>query len=139
MPTHYLLPEDLPFELVLRLMICAERYSIQFLKRLAELWILTTLQKRERKWHDPVEQEQHGVEAKKRTSESPVSGHEDKKAKVEYDDLDMEQVCSGDEEPPETEEEEEESIQECLLMVYEQCSDPRHGDIYMPQHPFFDL
>ncbi|KAG0087698.1 hypothetical protein BGZ93_004570 [Podila epicladia] len=139
MPSNYLLPEDLPFELVLRLMICAERYSIQFLKRLAELWILTSLQKRERKWHDPAEQENNEVETKKRIPESPVSGHEDKKAKVEYGDLVMEQVYSGDEEPPETEEGEEESIQECLLMVYEQCSNPRHGDIYIPQHPFFGL
>ncbi|KAG0337425.1 hypothetical protein BG000_005431 [Podila horticola] len=139
MPSRYLLPEDLPFEMVLRLMICAERYSIQFLERLAKLWILTTLQKRERKWQNLVEQEQNRAETKKRNPESPVSGHEDKKAKVEDGHLDMEQVRSDDEEPPEAEDGEEESIQECLLMVYEHCSDSRHGDIYMPQHPFHGI
>ncbi|KAG0027877.1 hypothetical protein BGZ81_005188 [Podila clonocystis] len=138
-PSHYLLPEDLPFEMVLRLLICAERYSIQFIKRLAELWILTALQKRERKWQDLAEQEQYRAETKKRSPELPVSGHDDKKAKVEDGGLDMEYVHSGDEDPPETEEEEEESIQECLLMVYERCSDPRHGDIYTPQHPLYGL
>ncbi|KAI9236395.1 MAG: hypothetical protein BYD32DRAFT_24006 [Podila humilis] len=140
MPSHYLLPEDLPFDMVLRLMACAERYSIQFIKRLAELWILTTLQKREQRWHDSAGRGQDDAEAKKRDPESPLSGHENKKAKVEDGDLKIDQVYPDDEELSEAkDEEEEESIQECLLMVYEQCSDPRHGDIYTPQHPFYGL
>lgn len=141
MPSHYLLPEDLPFEMVLRLMICAERYSILFIKRLAEVWILTVLQKRERKWHDPVERGQDDAKTNKRHPKSPVSGHEDKKGKFEGEHLETDLASSDDEEPSETEEDEEgdESIQECLLMVYEQCSDPRHGDIYTPQHPFYRL
>ncbi|KAF9149898.1 hypothetical protein BG015_008289 [Linnemannia schmuckeri] len=43
MTVQHLLPEDMPFEMVIRLMICADRFMVGFVKRLAEKWILEAL------------------------------------------------------------------------------------------------
>ncbi|KAF9910931.1 hypothetical protein EC991_005105 [Linnemannia zychae] len=43
MTAHHLLPEDMPFEAVIRLMICADRFMVVFVRRLAEHWILNAL------------------------------------------------------------------------------------------------
>ncbi|KAF9130242.1 hypothetical protein BGW39_003292 [Mortierella sp. 14UC] len=43
MTAHHLLPEDMPFEVVVRLMVCADRFMVVFVRRLAELWILNAL------------------------------------------------------------------------------------------------
>ncbi|KAG0380177.1 hypothetical protein BGX24_009792 [Mortierella sp. AD032] len=43
MTAHHLLPEDMPFEAVLRLMVCADRFLVVFVRRLAEVWILNAL------------------------------------------------------------------------------------------------
>ncbi|KAF9421313.1 hypothetical protein BGZ94_008874 [Podila epigama] len=173
MPAQYLLPEDLPFEMVVRLMISAERYSIEFIKRLAQHWILTTLHRREspdlssaptsppppppeqhHKQQSPstmsTEQEIITDKGVKRGPGSPVSGHEDKRIRVQSSqgDLGPEKVKDDEEEgdvfvDADTEETvvtiQEEPIHECLLMLYEHCSDLRHGDIFTVQHPFHDL
>ncbi|KAG0289419.1 hypothetical protein BGZ96_007016 [Linnemannia gamsii] len=52
MTAQHLLPEDMPFEMVIRLMVCADRYMVGFVKRLAEVWILQTLGELELKWYD---------------------------------------------------------------------------------------
>ncbi|KAG0369229.1 hypothetical protein BC939DRAFT_502373 [Gamsiella multidivaricata] len=52
MTVRLLLPEDLPFDLVLRLMVCAERFMVTFVKRLSEHWILQALGTRELKWYN---------------------------------------------------------------------------------------
>ncbi|KAG0272447.1 hypothetical protein BGZ95_011810 [Linnemannia exigua] len=43
MTAHHLLPEDMPFEAVVRLMVCADRFMVVFVRRLAENWILNAL------------------------------------------------------------------------------------------------
>ncbi|KAF8934138.1 hypothetical protein BGZ47_010501 [Haplosporangium gracile] len=43
MTAQHLLPEDMPFEMVIRLMVCADRFMVGFVKRLAEIWILGAL------------------------------------------------------------------------------------------------
>ncbi|KAG0053964.1 hypothetical protein BGZ83_000108 [Gryganskiella cystojenkinii] len=43
MTGRFLLPEDLPFEMVLKLLVCADRFLVGFVKRLAEAWILDSL------------------------------------------------------------------------------------------------
>ncbi|KAG9061588.1 hypothetical protein KI688_007167 [Linnemannia hyalina] len=52
MTVHHLLPEDMPFEMVIRLMICADRFLVGFVRRLAEVWILDALGRLEVKCYD---------------------------------------------------------------------------------------
>ncbi|KAF9138038.1 hypothetical protein BGX30_009653 [Mortierella sp. GBA39] len=52
MTVHHLLPEDMPFEMVIRLMICADRFLVGFVRRLAEVWILNALGRLEVRCYD---------------------------------------------------------------------------------------
>jgi hypothetical protein len=52
MTAQHLLPEDMPFEMVIRLLVCADRFMVLFVKRLAEVWILQTLGELELRWYD---------------------------------------------------------------------------------------
>lgn len=61
MTAQHLLPEDMPFEMVVRLMICADRFMVAFVKRLAEVWILQTLGELELRWYDMHPTKRTGV------------------------------------------------------------------------------
>ncbi|KAF9959084.1 hypothetical protein BGZ72_010324 [Mortierella alpina] len=159
---QHVLPEDLPLSMVLRLMACAERFMVVYIRRLAEIWILNALQIREMKHYhlqarSAMDTEANVSESLRRTrEESPQAGlvkrvrldqeswtmdsknGHDGLATVLEDDDPLEEVPDKDL-YRETEEETQESIQECLLMVFEVCSDPRHGDIHSPEHPFYEL
>ncbi|KAF9932283.1 hypothetical protein FBU30_008578 [Linnemannia zychae] len=50
--SQHLLPKDLPLELVVQLMVCADRYLVSFVRRLAENWVLETLGELEMKEYD---------------------------------------------------------------------------------------
>lgn len=52
MTAQHLLPEDMPFEMVVRLMVCADRFLVGFVRRLAEVWILHALGRLEVKCYD---------------------------------------------------------------------------------------
>jgi len=61
MTAQFLLPEDLPFEMVLRLLVCAERFLVGFVKRLAEVWILESLGKKELRYYQSNHNQGQGV------------------------------------------------------------------------------
>ncbi|CAO3571496.1 unnamed protein product [Mortierella alpina] len=159
---QHVLPEDLPLSMVLRLMACAERFMVVYIRRLAEAWILNTLQTREMKYYrlqaqSAMDTEASVTESLRRTREESPQAElvkrmrfdggdglttvlEDILPSEEDEDEDEEEVEQGRYLNPEAEEEPaHESIQECLLMVFEVCSDPRHGDIHAPEHPFYEL
>ena len=52
MTAQHLLPEDMPFEMVIRLMVCADRFMVGFVRRLAEVWILDALGRLEVRYYD---------------------------------------------------------------------------------------
>ncbi|KAH7030103.1 hypothetical protein BKA57DRAFT_478974 [Linnemannia elongata] len=52
MTAQHLLPEDMPFEMVIRLMVCADRFMVGFVRRLAEVWILDALGRLEVRCYD---------------------------------------------------------------------------------------
>lgn len=52
MTAQHLLPEDMPFEMVIRLMVCADRFLVGFVRRLAEVWILDALGRLEMRCYD---------------------------------------------------------------------------------------
>ncbi|KAF9967066.1 hypothetical protein BGZ70_000233 [Mortierella alpina] len=162
---QHVLPEDLPLSMVLRLMACAERFMVVYIRRLAEAWILNVLQAREMKYYrlqaqSAMDTEASVTESLRRTREESPQAElrkrmrfdgEDGLATVleeldpsEDEDEEEEEMDRGRYLDPEAEEEKakeetQESIQECLLMVFEVCSDPRHGDIHSPEHPFYGL
>ncbi|KAG0209004.1 hypothetical protein BGX28_000188 [Mortierella sp. GBA30] len=159
---QHVLPEDLPFSIVLRLMACAERFMVVYVRRLAETWILNVLQTREMKYfrlvRSPGTDVQPGLAKNlRRPREESPPMEKVKRLRPDEEDWIADQTNDGnlvavledddqevlDENASQLDNGEEdetgESIQECLLMVYEACSDPRHGDLYSPQHPFYGL
>ncbi|KAF8979813.1 hypothetical protein BGZ46_004993 [Entomortierella lignicola] len=155
-----LLPEDLPLALVLRLMVCANRFMITFVKRLAEAWILDVLGTRELKYYDMRKQSQADVadvpiaqNNGKHHHQDPISIDrlQEKRQKLEHtdvkeyelaDDADARDDVKDEKDEIEidiVQDESEESIQESLLMVFEVCSNTRHGSLYSLTHPFHDL
>ncbi|KAF9280767.1 hypothetical protein BGZ68_007030 [Mortierella alpina] len=159
---QHVLPEDLPFSMVLRLMACAERFMVTYIRRLAEAWILNTLQTREMKHYrlqarSAMDTEASVSESLRRTREESPQAELVKRMRFDQDSWAMDPTNGDDglatvldDNDPleegqerdlyrEAEEETQESIQECLLMVFEVCSDPRYGDVHSPEHPFYDL
>ncbi|KAF9586270.1 hypothetical protein BGW38_007674 [Lunasporangiospora selenospora] len=163
---HHLLPPDLPLELVLRVMVCAERLMVRFVKRLAEKWVLDYLTKKETKYiaHYQGSQEQ----IRRRQSPDELENKERRKRiKLDHAQSFDNTPTRSVEQTPEDYENVEEmgseqdtnvgdyptegtnnpkdnddglSIQECLVMVYEACSIPEHGSIYQRDgHPFYGL
>ncbi|KAG0217550.1 hypothetical protein B0O80DRAFT_436622 [Mortierella sp. GBAus27b] len=221
MTATLLLPEDLPFPLVLRLMVCADRFMVTFIKRLSEAWILQALRTRELKHceledsssrietigsssmllndtkrgrdlddidgsssekrqkleDDPLstlsETQEPSLEAlleRQREGAKTVTSHMQPKgmngAKTLEEENDSESEGGGDvmedsrqqpghqrenelhakqstnavaDQIQEDEAESEESVQECLIMVYEACTDPRYGSLHSSSHPFYGL
>ncbi|KAF9913919.1 hypothetical protein BX616_009311 [Lobosporangium transversale] len=184
MTAQHLLPEDLPFQLVVQLMVCAERYMVVFVRRLAEAWILKTLSRKELQYYDmdghnnsPVEQDEEEEMTRKQIKtvadsemtvdrvdisskidttnkhdreSSPQSGgsqRTDKRQKLEKtrdrneEPQDVEDIITDSNDiEDEDKDEEDESLQECLLMVYEACSDlPLQCSLSSPSHPFHGL
>jgi hypothetical protein len=171
MTAQFLLPDDLPFALVLRLLVCAERFMVTFIKRLAEAWILQALGTRELK-HYKLDGSQVMPESHKHELDDITGESQDKRRKLEEgeerDEDDRGSNASGEGGPDMIEqskrqqqqeesdpltkqgiepdqvqvgeaESSEESIQECLVMIYETCSDPRYGSLYSSAHPFYGL
>ncbi|KAF9936701.1 hypothetical protein BGZ67_002119 [Mortierella alpina] len=162
---QHVLPQDLPLSMVLRLMACAERFMVVYIRRLAEAWILNTLQTREMKHYrlqarSAMDTEASVSESFRRTREESPQDELVKRMRFEQESswaaMDLRNGDDGlvtvleDNDPPEMdqdrdleteaeEEEKQESIQECLLMVFEACSDPRYGHIHSPEHPFYRL
>ncbi|KAI1307050.1 hypothetical protein EDD11_004572 [Mortierella claussenii] len=155
-----LLPEDLSFQLVLRLMVCAERYMVMFVRRLAEAWILQNMRLRELRYYDTTPRannskwtemkREEGCNKHGREDLTPELPREKRHKRDEDDDdgsvMDLEvqeedvMRSQVDQEGHESlEDDSQESIQECLLMVYETCSDLRHGSLYVSTHPFYGL
>ncbi|KAF9575876.1 hypothetical protein EC968_001259 [Mortierella alpina] len=162
---QHVLPEDLPLSMVLRLMSCAERFMVVYIRRMAEAWILNTLRTREMKhyrlqvqstmdteasvseslWH--TREESPEAESVKRmrfdqeswTTMDPKNGNDNDGLPTMLEDNDSSEEDQDRDLDPEAEVDTQESIQECLLMVFEICSDPRHGDIHSPEHPFYEL
>ncbi|KAF9361150.1 hypothetical protein BGX26_005524 [Mortierella sp. AD094] len=149
-----LLPEDLPLALVLRLMICANRFMVTFVKRLAEAWILEALGIRELKHYEMKKHSQVDLpdvpithnDAKHHSN--PTGESQGKRRKLDradeeeselVDDVEAQDDKDSKEGIDIGQDEVEESIQESLLMVYEACSDPRHGTLYSTTHPFYGL
>ncbi|KAK3828349.1 MAG: hypothetical protein J3Q66DRAFT_434895 [Benniella sp.] len=178
MTAQFLLPDDLPFALVLRLLVCAERFMVTFIKRLAEAWIIQALGTRELKHYElegsrcrdggsQVMPGSHKHELdditgesqdKRRKLEEGEEGDEDDRGsnasgeggpdmieqskhqqQQEESDLLAKQGIEPDQVQEDEAESSEESIQECLVMIYETCSDPRYGSLYSSVHPFYGL
>ncbi|GJJ75872.1 hypothetical protein EMPS_08230 [Entomortierella parvispora] len=149
MTALHLLPEDLPFTVVLRLMVCADRFLVGFVKRLAEKWILSTLGKKELKYYrakKSLSQEVQSQESKevalgskrgRESSPAPPS----KRTKIDHNpgSLGFSSSDQDVEKAKGTETGEEETLQDCLLMIYEMCSHPRLGDFRFREHPFHGL
>ncbi|KAG0264320.1 hypothetical protein BG011_007068 [Mortierella polycephala] len=153
-----LLPEDLPFATVLRLMVCADRFMVGFVKRLAEAWILETLSARELKHYeledDASAEAKSGDANLKHIMDTSAGGIQDKRLKLDdnapninqdgdqHEDvfvMENQGRSQANDEDVDKDEEDEESIQECLLLVYEICTATYHGNIYNPEHTFFAL
>ncbi|KAF9196510.1 hypothetical protein BGZ50_009511 [Haplosporangium sp. Z 11] len=152
-----LLPEDLPFAIVVRLMVCADRFMVGFVKRLAEAWILEALSTRELKHYElkgnASARAKSGDSDLKHTRDTSPSEIQDKRLKLDdnvpnidqdggqHEDVENQERSQANDEDMDRDEEDEdeESIQECLLLVYEMCTASYHGDIYNPEHPFFAL
>ncbi|KAG0296244.1 hypothetical protein BGZ98_001051 [Dissophora globulifera] len=184
-----LLPDDLPFALVLRLMVCAERFMVVFVRRLAEAWILKALRVKELKWFDekpkmmrfrtakmgqveagkPLKTDETRIQqdgAIKHLLEQSLDRPQEKRQKLEqeqpptaaeasfndapeaatvaialeqrHDEVAKEYPDDNDSDDAD-DDDKQESMQECLMMVYEVCSDPHHGSLYSPGHPFRKL
>ncbi|KAF8933691.1 hypothetical protein BGZ58_006192 [Dissophora ornata] len=143
-----LLPEDLPFALVLRLMVCANRFLVTFVKRLAEAWILQALRTREMKYYELKQKPQAAGDdplgtdetTKRHRDHSPDLLPEKRQKLEDASKLSASSpVVDSATHRDQEDDDEEEPIQECLLMVYEACSDPHHGSLYSPGHPFYGL
>ncbi|KAF9164424.1 hypothetical protein BGX20_000945 [Mortierella sp. AD010] len=151
-----LLPEDLPLALVLRLMVCANRFMVTFVKRLAEAWILEALSARELKHYEMKKHSEVDVadapttQSDAKHHSSPTSESQGKRRKIDHtdegeeesdlvDDLESQDDKDSKEGSDAGQHEVEESIHESLLMVYEACSNPRHGTLYSTTHPFHCL
>ncbi|KAF9356524.1 hypothetical protein BGX34_009885 [Mortierella sp. NVP85] len=177
MTAQFLLPDDLPFALVLRLLVCAERFMVTFIKRLAEAWIIQALGTRELKHYElegshrdggsqvmpgshkheldditgesqdkrqKLEEGEEGGEGDRGSNADGEGGTdmiEQSKRQQQQEESDL--LTKQGIEPDQIQEDEaeslEESIQECLIMIYETCSDPRYGSLYSSVHPFYGL
>ena len=161
MTVLHLLPEDLSFTVVLRLMICADRFLVGFVKRLAEKWILSALGKKELRDYrsepphtsqeDQIDRRLEGSVQGTKHGRDSSPGLPPKRTKINHDpgsfvsssstrDFDgAKEDDSFADLQSNTDIEEEESLQDCLLMIYETCSHPRFGDIHFREHPFHGL
>ncbi|KAF9109713.1 hypothetical protein BGX27_007288 [Mortierella sp. AM989] len=144
-----LLPEDLPLSVVLRLMVCAHRFMVTFVKRMAETWILNALGAREFKYYEmkqhPQADNSEVLVAHNNTKHlqdfDSITQSQEKRRKLDNEDgdMDVQEDKEAEEDTSMESNENEESISESLLMVFEVCSDSQHGTLYSITHPFYGL
>ncbi|KAF9432862.1 hypothetical protein BGZ76_010222 [Entomortierella beljakovae] len=145
----FILPDDLPLAVVLRLLICADKYMVVFVKRLVEAWILKALGARELKYYETRWSDSEGQHnnAKHPHDSIPVDESPEKKRKLDGDNVIDEalRTMGHKDENKLTEpakvvlDESVETIQESLLMVFEVCSKSHYGNLYSTAHPFFGI